>query len=703
MANPDRTDAQPRTDVDLGAGEATGRYRILGVLGEGAYGRVLKARDRELDREVAIKVLTQAARSPVATERFLREARLTSAIDHPHIVQVYDYGLDGKRLPFLVYEFVAGDDLRRRVARGCAQADLLRWGVEVCGALQAVHDAGAIHRDVKPANVLVTADDRALLADFGLARLELDSQALTQTGALVGTPAYLGPEIWGGRLATPASDQWSWAASLFALLYGQNPYGTSELPELMARAAELTAPEVPEEHRGRAPQLEKVLRRALRALPEGRFPDMAAFGAALAACVDGTSRALVLEPRGDVPRGADASTRTVGHAPLATPTPAASPPRVRGLALVGLAALAGVLLWAGRGSPPPGPVATAPDSEEVEAAARRLLPNHDLGDGSKQGYEAHLAAIRKTFGDPRISLRFRRLLLAATAWDEAAQAVEGPRARWADALLEEHLHPTLDHLALDLGMIRELRNSQSLTGPLGEAGRGASQEELASLEERSGEFVAAIQELLPGMGTLVAPDRPASLALRTRLSGFFDLDTREDLLAEVLRLQAAVEDRPARAQLLLAGLHSLPGIFGLKAGDCAPRRELLEASLEALRWPADTLEPERWVRLAGRAISQYQPFLSRCDADPDGLVTELYEAAAAVFERDGARSPGPARTYLQWFVLTDSVILGRPEPAHPERWRAVTRRLRRTHDELAHRAREGTPVGASESQDPEAP
>lgn len=178
------------------------------MLGAGGMASVWLARDQRLDRPVAIKVIAdRLGADPQWRQRFEREARAAASVSHPHIVQVFDYGVDGDQ-PYLVMEYISGGSLADRLAlgeTGAAALDVSGLAQSLLDALAHIHDVGIIHRDVKPGNILLGGDGRARLTDFGIAQPQ-DATQLTQTGLVLGTLMYLAPEVLQGNPATVASD-----------------------------------------------------------------------------------------------------------------------------------------------------------------------------------------------------------------------------------------------------------------------------------------------------------------------------------------------------------------------------------------------------------------------------------------------------------------------------------------------------------------
>jgi serine/threonine protein kinase len=206
-----------------------GRYTLDAEIGRGGMGAVWRGRDEVLRRIVALKKIGVAPGgiTPDA-RRAEREAKLAAKLNHANVVAVYDLveeDIDGLSQQWLVMEYVEGSDLAELIQqRGpLSPDDAAPILSQVASALSAAHGAGIVHRDVKPSNILVTPDGQVKLNDFGIARTSSDP-SLTQTGLVTGSPAYLSPEVASGQQATPASDVWSWGATLFHALEGRPPY-----------------------------------------------------------------------------------------------------------------------------------------------------------------------------------------------------------------------------------------------------------------------------------------------------------------------------------------------------------------------------------------------------------------------------------------------------------------------------------------------
>jgi serine/threonine-protein kinase len=297
------------------------RYRLDARIAGGGMGEVWRAGDTLLDRPVAVKLLRQEhADDPVFRARFETEARHAAGLHHPGIAQVYDVGVgDADHRPYLVMEYVPGRPLSELLRSGEAmdpQAAVVLLA-EAGDALGAAHAAGIVHRDVKPANLIVTDERHVKVTDFGIARAA-DAVALTRTGEVLGTPQYLSPEQAEGRPATPASDVYALGAVAFECLAGRRPYvADSPVATALAHVRE-PIPDLPP---STPPGLAAVVRRALAKDPAQRYGDGAAFAVALrGALVEVTPVAGT-----DAAAGPETSPPTrVLTAPVAAAVPASS-------------------------------------------------------------------------------------------------------------------------------------------------------------------------------------------------------------------------------------------------------------------------------------------------------------------------------------------------------------------------------------------
>ncbi|MER6131691.1 protein kinase [Streptomyces sp. NPDC001815] len=296
----------------------TGRYRLAESIGQGGMGRVWRAVDEVLDRQVAVKEMRidgmdqEDART--RRERTLREARATARIDHPNVVRVYDVVDEGERL-WIVMELVDGRSLERVVAEDgpLTVRDTARIGLELVAALGQVHAGGVLHRDIKPGNVLVERRaGRVVLTDFGIAAIQ-NAEALTMAGMLVGSPDYMAPERVSGRPQGPPSDLWSLGATLCAALGGRSPFSRATTFATL-HAVLYEEPEIP----AAAGELRDLLTSLLQKDPAGR-PGLEELAEALGPVADGsTGTAAPAVPREETtePSPARTATVTVTEAPV---------------------------------------------------------------------------------------------------------------------------------------------------------------------------------------------------------------------------------------------------------------------------------------------------------------------------------------------------------------------------------------------------
>lgn len=273
--------APPRSEGELGR---LGPYRVLSVLGSGGMGVVFRAEDARLERAVALKVIapTLSANS-IARERFLREARALAAIEHDHVVHLYQVG-EERGIPFLAMQLLQGESLENRLQRQgrLPIPEVLRIGREAAEGLAAVHARGIVHRDVKPTNLwLESSRDRVKLFDFGLAAAARRDPQLTMPGTLIGSPAYMAPEQVRGGAANPRSDLFSLGCVLYRLCTGILPFQGTDTISVLATIATQSPrpirslnPEVP-------PALDALVMRLLSKEPDGRPPTASAVVAAI--------------------------------------------------------------------------------------------------------------------------------------------------------------------------------------------------------------------------------------------------------------------------------------------------------------------------------------------------------------------------------------------------------------------------------------
>ncbi|MBX3471927.1 MAG: serine/threonine protein kinase, partial [Planctomycetes bacterium] len=262
-------------------------FRIVRPLGRGGMAAVFEVALPDDPRRLAAKVL--ATRSPTARERFRREGEVLARLRHPHVVAVHGAGeLDDGR-PYLLLDLVEGRTLAEHLAaRGPLPVDeALRLTAEVTAALAAAHAIGVVHRDVKPDNVLVDADGRARLTDFGIA-LALDQERLTRTGQWAGTLHYMAPEqLSGGGRVGPAADVYAVGALLYELLAGERPLDGDDVHQLAVAISTREPPPLRGHRPDAPPAVAALVHRCLEKDPRARHPDAAALLVAVEALAAG--------------------------------------------------------------------------------------------------------------------------------------------------------------------------------------------------------------------------------------------------------------------------------------------------------------------------------------------------------------------------------------------------------------------------------
>jgi hypothetical protein len=297
--------------VDLSGGDEFAGYRIERSIGRGGMGVLYLAIEPGLERRVALKLIApEAAADEVFSRRFAEESRIAASIEHPNVVPIYAAGEEGG-IPFIAMRYVSGSDLGRRLAREgrldpSVAATLI---AQVGNGLDAIHAAGLVHRDVKPANVLLgsaTEEDHAYITDFGVARNVATESGLTQTGRFVGTLDYVAPEQISGADVDARADVYALGCLLFKLLTGDVPFPRDgEAARLYAHLND--PPPAPSLHATAVPMaLDDVVIRGMSKQPGDRYPSAGDLGRAAVAALSGSSPAL---PERTVATGA-AATRT---------------------------------------------------------------------------------------------------------------------------------------------------------------------------------------------------------------------------------------------------------------------------------------------------------------------------------------------------------------------------------------------------------
>ncbi|HVS15759.1 MAG TPA: serine/threonine-protein kinase [Thermoanaerobaculia bacterium] len=436
-----------------------GKYEIVTKIGEGGFGVVYEAYDPRIERRVAVK--TCPTDDETLRQRFLHEARISGNLHHRHIIVVYDYGEEGD-VPYLVQEFLTGEDLDRKIARGDELSfdTKLEYLIQVAEGLDFAHRQGVIHRDIKPSNIRILDDGQVKIMDFGIAKLRDSEIALTLPGQTVGTPAYLAPEQIRNVEPDARCDIYSYGLVGYELLTYRKAFPSKNasrvlyqvLNEEPARIGELW-PECPAE-------VERILERCYRKDRDQRWDRLDQVAEALRAVRDGApapappagrtyarlqvddSSATLVTPGGSLqlaaaPRAAldDLPLGGLGPAaphPAATPRPLAEPaPPASRVPLVALAVIAAVVLaWLGyrwldvRSAPATAPPAVAdatpePGVAEPEAGEREPAAPREREESPPAPVPAAAA--------PAAAPRATTTLVLAPAWDPTATARVGDR------------------------------------------------------------------------------------------------------------------------------------------------------------------------------------------------------------------------------------------------------------------------------------
>jgi serine/threonine protein kinase len=271
-------------------GKTLGKYQVFERIGRGGMADVYRGRHVRLDREVAIKVLhSHLAEGDDFRARFEREAQAIAKLQHRHIVQVYDFDLEDDFI-YMVMEFIGGGNLKLNLDQAHKQKQFLDLEFvqqildQVGSGLDYAHDQGMLHRDVKPGNILMREDGRAVLADFGIARI-LSTTQFTATGSLIGTPAYMSPEQGQGAALSPASDLYSLGVIVYEMLTNNVPFEAETPLATIHQQVYDALPSMTAFRKDLPPALIEVVERVLQKNPEDRFENAGQFSAAFRAAI----------------------------------------------------------------------------------------------------------------------------------------------------------------------------------------------------------------------------------------------------------------------------------------------------------------------------------------------------------------------------------------------------------------------------------
>ena len=315
------------------------RYRLIEEVGQGGMAVVFRAQDETLKREVAIKVLHQhLASEPESKARLEREAQAVAKLRHPNILEIFDYSGTSSTSSYIVTEFIDGQTLTQFLSAhtiGFPEVAAL-LAAEICGALGHAHGVGIIHRDVKPENVMIRRDGLVKLMDFGIAQM-LDLARMTVTGQLLGSPAYMAPEIVEGKRIDFRTDVFSVGIMLYLLATGKLPFSGKNPHEVLRRITEGKFPDPRFAGRGVDENLARIMARALAHRPEDRYPDIMAMDGDLRAYladaglteVRAELRGYFADPAGTKNRCPRASPQLSSPPPTASWRPVAAPERWR--------------------------------------------------------------------------------------------------------------------------------------------------------------------------------------------------------------------------------------------------------------------------------------------------------------------------------------------------------------------------------------
>ena len=347
--------------MPIGTGTRLGRYEVQDFIGQGAMGLVYRAYHIRLERTAAVKVLQAMAPDPDTTARFRHEAQAIAQMRHPNIVNVYDFG-EYQGTPYMIVEYVPGGSLANRLSEGRLDtATTLKYLRGIADGLDYAHELGIVHRDVKPANVLLEKDDTPVLADFGLVKLLRGTSLKSMTGVTTGTPAYMAPEQVTASNVGPAADRYSLATIAYEILTGVIPFDGEGIIELLY--AQVHREPTPPSARNAAlgAQVDAVITRGLSKDPAARWESCTAFVDALTAALTNRpdpalARTVLMPPVMHVAPHLAPSAATAVVAPsyvdteapsdpMAVAFPSPPPPVIKKKSRKGLIAVAAIVIF----------------------------------------------------------------------------------------------------------------------------------------------------------------------------------------------------------------------------------------------------------------------------------------------------------------------------------------------------------------------
>ena len=621
-------------------GRTLGRYRLETLLGRGGMADVWRATDTKLARTVAVKVIHATyAQDPQFAERFLREARVVASLEHPNILPVYDFGDEGG-IPFLVMPHLAGGTLRDRLHGSPSPlAVAAAWIRQLADALDAAHAAGILHRDVKPANVLLGRDDRLFLADFGIAKMVETMSGLTATGVVVGTPVYMAPEQAQGQPASPATDRYSLGVVAYEILAGRPPFEGDNPLSLMHQHVSTQAPALSTKVGGLPAGLDAVLDRALSKNPAERPPTCRALADAVYAFVPtgvlpavgsgawGTPAAGTTAPTVIQSRGATPPAGVPGTKPWEPPFPTS--PSVRVATPAPSLTSDATVLTAGRKR-------RRGLSWAVGAAALALVAFVAAGIAGKAKRDAEKAALAAPTPAPMAPA------VPTPAPAAPVTVVEMPAAPTA-----EPAPPTPDPKALEDARLRakEERRIADLEKRVKDAESAAeeartSAEKAAAAERAAQETAAAERAATPPPAPPPAPAAAGPLAeARERLDVSRKTDhrlTREDFQFAQAAARRVLAERPKSPEAHYLSTYATGGLAYANGNDAVASALVVE-SLVGLR-RAGKGEPRLIsllvVKNDGTIVPPRGWELALCYGDVRGEAMALLEAAIRENPRD---------------------------------------------------------------------